>query len=259
MELLPRIPRTAAETRTLQLDFSWKKFAALISEYNDPRSNPIYVVDLKRIKAPHFIFKSAIDDSTVGAGTLHPVSINADYEVHGRKGTLRAQRRFKTLYTYRSHAFSDNNNSLVTMTWTTRLGGFKTWDFICMDEQQMPVAKFSANFWAITNMGKIEFLGPKANSDAVRDEIVVTALTLLWCMVLRFNNVFSLFGAVFYRPGHDRDPGPESQQQQQQRHFAGNHDQANASPGQTVRSRRTYATLESDAATVAVSAQGFGF
>jgi hypothetical protein len=60
------------------------------------------------------------------------------------------------------------------MTWTSSGGCFKTWDFVCMDEQQIPVAKFSANLWAIKKVGRIEFLGLKADSDAVRDEIVVT-------------------------------------------------------------------------------------
>jgi hypothetical protein len=193
---------------------------ALISDYDNPQSDPIYVVDFKAVKAPHLIFKSATDDSAIGAGTFHTVSINADYEVHARKGTLKAQKRFKTEYTYRSRAFSDND-SPVTMTWTSS-SGFKTWDFVCMDEQQIPVAKFSANLWAIKKVGRIEFLGLKADSDAVRDEIVVTGLTLFYCMLLRANNIFAFFGAIFSRPGHDKDLGPESQQA-----FA-DKDQANA-------------------------------
>ena len=198
MEFSPEIPqpiRSSAETRTLQVDFSWKKLGALISEYSNPQSDPIYIVDLKRLKAPHLIFKSATDNSTIGAGTLHIISINADYEVHAQKGTLKAQKRFKTEYTYLSRAFSDND-SLVIMTWTGSCG-LRTWDFICVDEQQMPVAKFTACLWAMKKVGKIEFLGPKADSDAVRDEIVVTGLTLLYCMLLRTNSILSLFGAVF--------------------------------------------------------------
>ena len=77
-----------------------------------------------------------------------------------------------------------------------------------MDEQQMPVAKFSANAWAIKKVGKIEFPGPKADSDAVRDEIVVTGLMLFYCMLFRASNIFAFFGAIFSRPGHDKDAGP---------------------------------------------------
>ncbi|KLJ10497.1 hypothetical protein EMPG_14121, partial [Blastomyces silverae] len=83
------------------------------------------------------------------------------------------------------------------MTWTGSCG-LKTWDYICLDEKQMPVAKFSANIWAVKKLGTITFLGSN-----IPGEIVVTALTLFYCMVLRTNSVLSLFGAVFSRPGHD--------------------------------------------------------
>jgi hypothetical protein len=48
---------------------------ALISDYDNTQSDPIYVVDFKAVKAPHLIFKSATDDSAIGAGTFHTVSI----------------------------------------------------------------------------------------------------------------------------------------------------------------------------------------
>lgn len=98
----------------------------------------------------------------------------------------------------------------MRMTWTSSCG-LKTWDFICLDEQKMPVAKFSANIWGLKKVGYITFMGsstPGAHaaggnvSDAVREEIVVTGLTLFYCMVLRTNSVLSLFGAIFSRPGH---------------------------------------------------------
>ncbi|ERF73981.1 hypothetical protein EPUS_03795 [Endocarpon pusillum Z07020] len=234
MEFSPEIPqpiRTSAETRTLQVDFSWKKLGALISEYNNPQSDPIYIVDLKRLKAPHLIFKSASDDSAIGTGTLHAISIDADYEVHAQKGSLKARKRFRTEYTYLSRAFSDND-SPVTMTWTGSCG-LRTWDFVCVDEQQLPVAKFTAYLWAMKQMGKIEFLGPHADSDAVRDEIVVTGLTLLYCMLLRTNSILSFFGAVFSRPGHDKGVRPESQQ------FLGDNDRANAQANLIGRSSET--------------------
>ena len=51
-------------------------------------------------------------------------------------------------------------------------------------------------------VGEIEFLETRAgSSDAIREEIVVTGLTLFYCMVLRSNSMLSLFGAIFSRPG----------------------------------------------------------
>lgn len=110
-------------------------------------------------------------------------------------------KRFKTEYSHLSNVYSETDEP-ATMTWTSK-SDFKTWDFICLDPQQLPVAKFSANIWAVKKVGNIEFLGPKAGSEAAREEILVTGLTLFYCMMLRMNNVLSLFGAVFHRTSHD--------------------------------------------------------
>ena len=188
----------SSQSSTLQVDFSYKKFQALITEVVKP-SNPVYIVDFHTIKAPHMIVKSAIDSTTVGTGTLHPISIHADYEIHGRKRQLKALKRFKISYTHLSSAFS-STSSPVTMTWTSNCG-FKTWDFICLDEQQNAVAKFTANVWVVNKVGNIEFLGLKANSQAAREEIVITGLTLFYCILLRSTNILSFFGAIFARLG----------------------------------------------------------
>lgn len=86
------------------------------------------------------------------------------------------------------------------MSWTSQ-SGFKTWDFICCDENQSPVAKFTANIWAIKKLGKIELLGPKAFDPAAMDEIVVVGMTLCYCMYMRINNPLNLVGSAFMRTG----------------------------------------------------------
>ncbi|KAL2371856.1 hypothetical protein BDBG_03925 [Blastomyces gilchristii SLH14081] len=200
-----------AEDLTLQVDFSWRRFKSLITNKDDPQaSSPIYIVHHKVTK-PHLTFKSAADNTAFATGSLHTFSIDAECEIRGRSTTLKALKRFKTEYMYRSHTFATNGGAEpACLTWTGSCG-LKTWDYICLDEKQMPVAKFSANIWAVKKIGTITFLGSNipgvrdtgAVSDAVREEIVVTALTLFYCMVLRTNSVLSLFGAVFSRPGHD--------------------------------------------------------
>lgn len=187
------------QTPRLQVDFSWKKFKCLITDSSDPDADPVYIVDWQAVKAPHLIFKRPADDVTIGTGTLHAVKINADYEVAGRKGTLAAQKRFKTLYTHQSYALSDTDEP-VTLTWTSD-SGFTTWDFVCVDERQRPVAKYTAKIWGIKKIGYIEFMDDRELTDAARDELVVTGMTLFYCMWLRVNNIFSLFGAVFHRTG----------------------------------------------------------
>ncbi|KAL8807175.1 MAG: hypothetical protein Q9182_000857 [Xanthomendoza sp. 2 TL-2023] len=188
-----------AKNTTLQVDFTWRKWKAYVSTLSSP-ADPLYIVHYQAWKSPHIIVKSATSDVTIGSGTLQAVSINAKFQVQGRKGTLKALKRWKTAYTHLSYALADSPDSPVVMTWASS-SGFKTWDFVCLDEQQMPVAKFSANWWSLRKIGNIEFLGPKATSTALREEIVVTGLTLLYCMLLRTNSLLSFFGAIFARPG----------------------------------------------------------
>ena len=206
MESLSEIPQpqdsSSSEAPKLQVDFSWKKYKAFIAEHDKP-SEPVYIVNFQTLKKPHIIFKSAADDTTIGSGSLHAFSINADFEIQGRKGELKAFKRWKTEYTHLSQAYSDDGTP-VTMTWASA-SSWSTWDFICLDEQQNPVARFSANIWAVKKVGNIEFLGPKATSLAVRDEIVVTGLTLFYCMILRTSSILSFFGAIFARPGPQND------------------------------------------------------
>ncbi|KAM5344404.1 hypothetical protein ACJ41O_012941 [Fusarium nematophilum] len=188
----------------LQVDYQWRRFKALVTE-NDGTSNPStpkYIIDYNTFKSPHLVFHPADEPSrVVGSGTLHPVSIHADYDLQGRKGTLKALKRWVTSYTHLSYNYSNSSDgSPAAMTWTSS-SNFKTWDFICLDEENNPVAKFSANAWAIKKMANIEFLGPKANDPAAREEILITGLTLYSCMVLRVSSIFSFFGAIFARTG----------------------------------------------------------
>lgn len=185
-------------SRTLLVDWMWTKFHAIISEKDDPQAKPIYDVNYNLLK-PHLVFHSAADNSILGTGTIHAISINADCEVRGQPTKLKALKRFKTQYTHLSHAFSKTDEP-VPMTWTTTWD-LKTWNFICLDPQQNAVGKLSANIWALKKIAYIEFLGSEeVISEAARDEIVITAMTLLYCMVLRCNNIGNLFGSIFARP-----------------------------------------------------------
>jgi hypothetical protein len=189
----------AVPSYTLQVDFSWRKFHSLITEKDDPNSETKYVVDYKST-SPHLIFKHGNDTAKFAFGKLHAISINAECEINGRTTELKALKRFKTEYTHLSYACSDSNTP-VPMSWTSGCN-FKTWDFICLDEHGVAVARFLARNWSTNRVGLIEFMGPKDTiSDAVRDEIVVTGLTLFYCMVLRSTSVLSLFGAIFSSPG----------------------------------------------------------
>jgi hypothetical protein len=192
----------SAESSTLQVDFRIMKWKAIVTTKDDPTATPVYTVDFKAFK-PHLIFKSVADNADFATGTLHPVSINADCVVRGNAIQLKAMKRFKTEYEHLSYAYSDTSVP-VPMTWQSNCG-WKTWDFVCMDAQQNPVARFSANAWSFNKVGDIEFVGPKANDTAARDEILATGLTLFYCIVLRASSIVSFVGALFASPGHAQD------------------------------------------------------
>lgn len=197
-------PQPDLKNPSLQIDFKWKNFKARISDRTAP-SDALYIADFKWFSTRCIVIESAIDKKIIGASIIHIVSIHPDYELHGRKGTIKALKRWKTSYTHLSHAYAPSpDGPPMTMTWTSS-SNFKTWDFICLDDQQMPVAKFIGNIWGVKRLGYIEFLGPKATSAAARDEIVVTGLTLFYTMIIRTCSIWKFFGAVFARTGPIKD------------------------------------------------------
>ncbi|KAJ5438599.1 uncharacterized protein N7458_009597 [Penicillium daleae] len=194
-QTLATFPHEASsQSHTLAVDFTWRKLRTLITDASESNPTPLYTVDCN-ILTNNLTFKTPQNDQIIGSGSAHAISISPDYQLHGVKGTLKAQKRLRTIYTHMSTAFSDTG-APVKMTWTSQ-SGFRTWDFICVDEKQEPVARFSANMWALKKVGKIEMLGPKAFDDAARDEIVVVGFTLYYCWILRVNNPFNLLGSAF--------------------------------------------------------------
>ncbi|KAL8670631.1 MAG: hypothetical protein Q9168_004842 [Polycauliona sp. 1 TL-2023] len=200
MELSTKPPHTNLNSPLL-VDFQWKKFKAHITTLTEPKT-PIYNLDYSTIKKECILITSATTGLRIGSGILHIFSINPNFKLHNRKGVLKALSRFKTSYEHKSYAFaaSPEDGPPATMTWSGN-SDFKTWDFVCMDERQMPVAKIKASWWALKKFARIEWIGDRVISEAMRDEIVVTGLTLMYCMVIRTMSIPGLFGALAARPG----------------------------------------------------------
>lgn len=207
-QLSPQSPKTG-ETPTYRFEYTWYNFKGRIYDDTKPGEEPIYIADFAKLRRPHAIYKRVDDDKIIGTGTVHYFKLDTEYESYGRKDTLVAQKRFRAIYTHRSPAMSDTEQP-VTMTWTSE-SGFKEWDFVCVDENQMPVARFSMNPWRMAKMGTIEFTGPKADSQALREELIVAGITLAYHIMVRSSNFFSVAGALFASPGHDkeRQTGPK--------------------------------------------------
>ncbi|KAI4194232.1 MAG: hypothetical protein LQ350_007897, partial [Teloschistes chrysophthalmus] len=139
----------------LQVDYSWRKWTASITEQSNPCS-PLYTVHYRPLAiSPHIIYKSTSNPpTTIGSGTLHCFSINSTYTLHSQPGTLKALKRWKTSYTHLSPTYTDPNppHQPLPLTWTSD-SDFKTWDFICLGPDKLPIAKFSANLWKLKRIG----------------------------------------------------------------------------------------------------------
>jgi hypothetical protein len=67
---------------------------------------------------------------------------------------------------------------------------------------QEPIAKFGVNIWAMKQVGNIYFEKSESNiEEKLRDEVVVTGLTILYVMMSRMNNPLNLLGSAFAKPG----------------------------------------------------------
>lgn len=77
--------------------------------------------------------------------------------------------------------------------------GFKHWDFILLDSNKEPVARFHSNVWAYKKLGLVEFMG---NYPArTKEEICITGFTVYYNTLLRMNNLFQFFGAMGAKTG----------------------------------------------------------
>jgi hypothetical protein len=196
----PRSP--APDGLVLRVDFSWTKFRNIISEDNGQSRTPRYIQHFRPTK-PQLRFVSADNGKQMGEGSFYQVSISAACMANDRVIELRPSKRWKTKYRFLSHAFAPPSapDTLVPMIWTAD-SGLKTWDFVCLDENQLPIAQFSANWWALKAVGKFRFEKSAENlTDYQRDEVVITGLTVLYTMTSRMNNPLALIGAAFAKPG----------------------------------------------------------
>lgn len=193
---------------TLQIDFAWSKFRNQISEKNGDHLEPLYIQHFRPAK-PQLRFESVSDNSHIASGTIHSFSISADCTIRGHEIALKPLKRWKTEYNYLSKTLASGSGP-VPITWIAN-SSMKIWDFVCLNANQLPIAKFSVNIWALKQVGNIYFEKSKADiSVEVRDEVVVTGVTLLYVMMTRMNNPLHLLGAAFAKPGKVEGHGEDT-------------------------------------------------
>lgn len=192
------------QTNALKVDFSWKKFRCLITDPAPSLSHNVSMIIHCNFKRPHLEFRSSNDEELIGTGDLHTFKIDSEASLRGKHMHIKALKRFVTAYTHPSEAYRTSSGAPQNMTWTSGTN-FKQWDFICVDEDKQPVARFSSNVWAVRKLGFIEFMGEKAEDPKAREELVVVGLTIYYTMLARMNNIFQLFGAVASKPGYPKN------------------------------------------------------
>ncbi len=198
---------------TLQVDFAWSKFRSTIAlKGADEQLTPLYVQHFRATK-PQLRFERATDHTNIAEGIIHSFSISGNCILHGREITLKPLKRWKTEYNYLSHALDGTPISWIANS------TLKVWDYVCINSAtQEPIAKFSVNLWALKQVGNFYFEKTQEEvSESLRDEVVVTGLTLLYVMVTRMNNPVHLLGAAFAKPGKVEDDETQSRVSQEDR------------------------------------------
>lgn len=191
-----------ADPNTLKVDFGWRARSALLTPIVGPAEAPAaYTMHTRFFHMPNLVFKrGGLDGPVFATASNGLVGINSTYTL-GAPGEdqpqreIRAAKRLATEYTHQSYNYSADRTAPTTMTWKTT-ANLKHWDFVCCDEQMVPVARFHSNVWYVKEVGLLEFMGPKAADPAAREEIVVVALTIYHQMLVRMNNVLNLLGAI---------------------------------------------------------------
>lgn len=180
----------------LRVDFAWSKFKNIISEMNGDQSTPIYIQHFRPLK-PQLRLDNASDNQQIATGTINTFAIGAECTVNSQNIAIKPVKRWKTHYNYLSTNLSSDPSAPTPITWITN-SSMKIWDFVCLDANQIAIAKFSVNFWALKQVGNFYFEKPAQYvSKEARDEVVITGLTLLYVMTTRINNPLNIVGSVF--------------------------------------------------------------
>ena len=188
-------PPMSNDLDAYKVDFSWMKFKGIIT---DSKTNAhIMDIDCKGMTKPQLKFKTS-QNEIFGTASFNTVSIHVECEIRGRVKRIQAMKRWATEYTYLSDAFAHKIDSPVPMFWTSS-SGFKHWDFILLDSNKEPVARFHSNIWCISKLGFLEFMGDY--SAETKEEICITACTVYYNTLVRMNNVFQFFGAFGAKTG----------------------------------------------------------
>ncbi|KAL9131000.1 MAG: hypothetical protein Q9217_000942 [Psora testacea] len=139
------------------------------------KRTPLYMVEVHCISRPHVIVRSASNpDTLVGTAKFRKISLGIDVVVHGHPITLEPRGIFKSGHKYRSPAANGAQRY-----WKSE-GVFSGGDMICLDENEMPVARFDVSNWSVRKKGKLELVGHGVTENGLgMDETVMAGVALM--------------------------------------------------------------------------------
>ena len=136
------------------------------------KTTPLYVLEVHSISKPHIVIKSANNATVIGTVTFHTFGSTIDLVVHGRPIPFSKCGIFRS-----GHEFNSLSNGGAVRKWK-KDGVFAGGDMVCLDEKEMPVARFDQTHWAVKKAGKLE-LNPPVASGVFMDEIIVSGVATM--------------------------------------------------------------------------------
>lgn len=168
----PQPHHLQATTRTLHLYYEdWKMTSVRILDSDN-------VTELfnaeSHLRKPHINVKIAATGATLGTATFHYTTCRIDTLVRDTPIELRPWGTFGR----KGHRFPSRALGGAFLRWKNDKHGL---DLLCLDEQDVTVARFHFNNWSFSKCGRLEFVGPLAGAhddQGIMEEILVTGLAM---------------------------------------------------------------------------------
>lgn len=176
----PQSDNAQEGTRTLKIDFTgWAQRHIQITEVG-PEGSVLYSIDTHLLK-PHMVFKRGLTEEVIATVDLPSFRWRIKTCVHGQDITLfmKVKMGLKTGI-HQETTFESPALGSTTLTWRSH-SYFRLFDFECLDEKSLPLAKCTPTAsWNGKQGGQFDLYGTSASSGDAMDELVVTGLALAY-------------------------------------------------------------------------------
>ena len=165
----PQPHHTQAPFRTLHIMYeNWCMNGIRI--HDTDKSTLLYTLK-RHLRTPHLTLESASSAATVGTAILHFHTSRVDITVNEAAVSMTSHGFWQKSYKWSSPALEG-----ATVTWKCNNSNL---DLVCVDEQEIAIARFRYSNWSLKKCGSFEILGPKAGTVQLTEEMLVTGLALL--------------------------------------------------------------------------------